>query len=163
MDATIKVTVPVNDQEIQLLDQTMQKLTNKGNLKHWLGNNLLRVISEQYTNYDNPFVKHWQAARPTIKYFENRQNIKQASSTIALYIPGIDQATMDDVIEIIENHHLNFWNFDNLATFMIDELLSGDDEEFALPITHEFDLPFKQAHNAIMMNAIDREVFGGDN
>ena len=102
------ITLPFNQQELQLIDQTLQKITNN-DLNSWLSNMLIKSFNEQFSNFTNPFVVNWKAVRPVIKYFENRNTWQNPQSTeLEIQFTNINQTTLNHVIEILDNHGLNF-------------------------------------------------------
>lgn len=152
------INLPFSQQEIQLISQTLQKIT-KNDLNSWLTNSLTRIFSEQFANFTNPFVVNWKAARPTIKYFENRNNWQNPQSTmLEIQFSGLDQTTLNHVVEILDNHGLNFWNINRLSAFLLTQLLAGSDERFSIPITDDYQVSFTRAHNEIMQHFMNKDL-----
>lgn len=152
------INLPFSQQEIQLISQTLQKTTNN-DLNSWLTNALTKTFSEQFTNFTNPFVINWKAARPTIKYFENRNNWQNPQSTqLEIQFSGLDQTTLNHVVEILDNHGLNFWNVNRLSAFLLAQLLAGSDEQFSIPITDDYQVSFTRAHNEIMQHFMNQDL-----
>lgn len=151
------ITLPFNQRELQLIDQTLQKITNN-DLNSWLSNMLMKSFNEQFSNFANPFVVNWKAARPAIKYFENRNNWQKPQSIkLKIQFTSINQTTLNHVIEILDNHGLNFWNINRLSTFLLTQLLAGSDEQFSIPITNDYQIDFTRAHNEILRSKIKNE------
>lgn len=161
MSAQISVNVPFTENELMLLNNTMLKIT-KHSLNHWLTECLMTAISAKFTDYENPFVQNWKTARPTIKYFENRSNTTPNWSALTLGFAGLSQTDLNETTEIISDHNMNFWNLDQVATYLLTQLLNGSEEQFSLPITVEYQLPFKAAHNNLTFKAINKDAFSED-
>lgn len=152
------INLPFSQQEIQLISQTLQKTTNN-DLNSWLTSALTKIFSEQFTNFTNPFVINWKAVRPTIKYFENRNNWQNPQTAqLEIQFSGLDQTTLNHVVEILDNHGLNFWNINRLSAFLLTQLLASSDEQFSIPITEDYQVSFTRAHNEIMQYFMNQDL-----
>lgn len=159
MPAETTVNVPFTSEELTLFNNTMLKIT-KHSLNHWLTECLMSTISAKFTNFRNPFVQNWQTARPTIKYFENRESQSKVQlSPLKLNFAGLSQEDLDESLEIIDDHHMNFWNVEHLTDYLLSQLLNGTDDKFGLPITQDYKIPFKTAHNNLTFKAINKDAF----
>lgn len=159
MPAETTVNVPFTSEELTLFNNTMLKIT-KHSLNHWLTECLMSTISAKFTNFRNPFVQDWQTARPTIKYFENRESQSKVQlSPLKLNFAGLSQEDLDESLEIIDDHHMNFWNVEHLTDYLLNQLLNGTDDKFGLPITQDYKIPFKTAHNNLTFKAINKDAF----
>lgn len=148
--ANLNAKVPFSVHELDMLDHAMQKIT-KQSLNDWLTQDLTEIMNNKLINFNNPFVQNWKVARPTIKYFENRNSFTYPDSTLTLKFKDVkNQNFLDEINEIIDDHHLNFWNFDRLTTFLLLQLLSGTEDHFSIPVTKDYNLPFSQSQNWIL-------------
>ena len=162
MPAETTISVPFTSEELVLFNNTMLKIT-KHSLNHWLTECLMFTINDKLTGFQNPFVQDWRTARPTIKYFENRESQGKVQwSPLKLNFADLSQEDLDESLEIIDDHHMNFWNVEHLTNYLLSQLLNGTDDKFDLPITQDYEIPFKAAHNNLTFKAINKDAFSED-
>ena len=159
----INVSVIHNFKTMEKLHRPYHYAENQANLlryilNSWLSNMLMKSFNEQFSNFANLFVVNWKAARPVIKYFENRNTWQKPQSIeLKIQFTSINQTTLNHIIEILDNHGLNFWNVNRLSVFLLTQLLAGSDEQFSIPITNDYQINFTRVHNEILQSKIESE------